>query len=622
MAYNHYKSYINPGNSGPFSFSMINFISGLSYASQIEVTLTNSLGVLSTLISGVDYTVQETQQTVTTTEDVGLLETLTIRRKTGSENKIITFSEGAQIGAASLNKALDQLLFIVQENFTYGTTLTTLPTTIFDTTGVVGGQTLVWNTITNTFKPGLPIMELDDLTSVSANSPSVDEVLTFTSSGRWQPQANGSFDSTSDLTLSGDITFTGAVVVPTATADTEAINKAQVEGIITEHASAYNSGILARITELEDNARDILGRGRWWNKNKDYWCRWDASGSSSTVPAFTYNNSNNDWDNLKNLTLSGSGYLPYFGVSMSPLENPGSYAVGVDPYRSAFLSQTQYDVFYWDFSFEDATIIPDAVDSNKPNHYHVMVSTDGVDDRMYTASVMDQYYEKGGSQVNFHYWQKRGPEAVASKTGGGPNSFGDNTWEYHHVPGYSADSTYPSRSGCVDGFPWTLDLNCFLPPQSRRVEEEFTTGAETAGTSHTHSYQRYFPATSWGLGHDSMQRHGGWNQLDSFGDPDNTGGWSDSSEGELIETDQYRSMRNVTQPVSGMKVCNKTQLGFTVLYWIKRPCTWEFVQDDTGDDCWQAISPYFYIDALSTGSKAYYSFPLNYNFNFNITVVS
>ena len=614
MAFNYYVSYLSVGTTGPFPFSSIDFIEGLTYESQLEVLIGNSPPNGDLQQSGIDYTVQETQQTVTLTEVLPFGDSVTLRRKTDSENRIIEFSQGAQVTARSLNKALDQLFFIVQENFTFQQTLIEFPSDLIDTSGITDGDALVWSSSAHLLIAGQPKMTLDQLDDYAGDA-NTDDVLTWSVSDRWVPVPNISFDETSDITFSGDVSFTGTIQVPSSTASSHAVNKGEVQSIVSDHSSTYNSGMLQRIEELEAASRNILARGRWWNKTSDYWC--SINTSTVTAPTFTAAKSRNDWDNLKNLVLDGSGYISYMGVAHSPPVSDAAFGLQPDNDGSAHFSQVQLDTFYWDFSFEDSTIVPDDVNTLKPSQYHVQIDTEGLDDRVWgTDTLESKGYKMGGSLWYVHYW--RSSDAVGNTSqGGGLQNTG---WEYSYAGNYAGDHSFSQsstayRAGWVDQYPFFTDLNCFVPPTYRNHRHDIT-GSEPTPI--------IFEGSSWGMGHDAMQRHGGWNSLDGAGDPNTTGGWSRSGDSAKIMDDQYMSRKNITQPVGGIKVCNKTQYGFSVVYYIRRPSTWEYVNYDAGDSCWQTVTPYFLVDTTGANpnTRTYQSFPLPYNFNFNITVVA
>jgi len=592
----------------------------------ITSTSVNSISVLigtdppngTIQLPSIDYTVGETQQVVTLTEDLSAGEYVTIRRHTDADTRIIEFSQGAQVTAKSLNKALDQLFFIVQENFTFQQVLIEFPTSLINVSGIQGGDALIWDSNQSLLVPGTPTMEIGDLSDVHLLSPGDTDVLTFSeNAGGWISTGYESIDPTGDINFGGDCDFTGTISVPSSSNQDNAVNKGEVDAIVSTHSANYNTAMLARIEKLEADAKLIIARGRFWNKTSDYWCRPNASSTEGgnqgyTLPTFDHYKQLNDWDNLKNLVLSNSYYIPMSGVSCSP--DISTTATGATKSKgTAFFSQTQMDTFTFDFSFEDSTVVPESVNALKPPQYHIQLTVEGVDDRVYQVGDNSRFYFRYGI-VHKEYWAADNhltQHETTNRSGGGAS--GSGSWEYLRDPGgeigwYDEVYPLPARAGWMDNFPWGMNAASYLPPNYN---------------NHRYSNGRTYlwEGSSWGMGHDMMQRHGGWNSQDQFGDPDEEAGWTLDEEQDLMEWDEYRSCRGITQPLAGIKICNKSQFGFSVVYWIRRPLHFEFVRNEAGEHVWHAVLPYQKVDALNLGTPpVWVSFPFPYNFNFNIIV--
>ena len=110
-----YKTYTNETGT-VFSFSGIEFITGTPISEQLQVYKNNTKLVQgANALAGADYYVQETAQTVTLAVALISTDTLQIRRETNELSKLVSFGAGAKLSAASLNKAFDQVFFLIQE---------------------------------------------------------------------------------------------------------------------------------------------------------------------------------------------------------------------------------------------------------------------------------------------------------------------------------------------------------------------------------------------------------------------------------------------------------------------------------------------------------------------------
>ena len=575
-----YVTFNSPSGTGPFSYASISLLNNITHQSQLAVFKNSTLLLPGAGPGQADYLINENTMSITFTDALILTDTLEIRRQTDDLISFAAFTDGARLRAEDLNKAFTQLFFLIQEKSLYSTTIVEFPISYIQTSGWLDGDTMVWDKTLNGFINGLPTMALNDLADVTLGTASQSDVLTW-SAGTWQALANTSFDPTATITFTGDVSFSGNVTVPTATTDNEAVNKLQAEGIVTEHATTYNAAMLARIAKLETDSRSVLARGRYWNTIGDYHCRWKGNPSpDTTVPPFDTNAARAGYDNLKNLVCSSAGYVVSIGTHVSP---KGTHTDLSNQVGSSFSTDhVYYDVFYWDFSFEDSTIVPPLARAGVPHQYHVSMDVEGLDD-----NIIDGTLNTAGMSIQSMAHIFGGVE----HTNEGAYVGGTNPELRIYAAPVPINAAFPGA--WEDGYPFLMDGHVF--------------------------------AKDPGLQHYSMQRNEGNTypvneRIDA--------GWNTADARDLWVDDdmhQYRARSNQTEPIAGTKICNKDEYGFTVLYYIRRPLTWEWMDRITSAEQtsgvysapYSSYQPFMQLNKIGT---AWYSYPLPINFNFNITV--
>jgi hypothetical protein len=98
-----------------YSYANLYFICEFSESSQLRVYGKTAGNVETLLTQGTDYTVNETNDTITTLTSLAAYTQIVMRRATLSDRMITFFSEGAKLTARDLNDCFHQLLFLNQE---------------------------------------------------------------------------------------------------------------------------------------------------------------------------------------------------------------------------------------------------------------------------------------------------------------------------------------------------------------------------------------------------------------------------------------------------------------------------------------------------------------------------
>ena len=354
---------------------------------------------------------------------------------------------------------------------------------------------------------------------------------------------------------------------------------------MTNHANTYTTGLVQRIEQLEKTTALVLGRGRYYNTMGDYHCKLEPGLTGTTYPVFDSSAAQADWENLYNLSCR-AGY--YIHVNHDNLIETTSGAW----VNTAMLDMCAWDIFSWDFSFEDTLILSDKSRSNVNSHqYQVIVNIDGEDDSFETAT--------RNFSADYTRFVDEFPDDDLSNHGG---------VDYNTTGG----TFTPSYSFKKGNWPFYRDLNIYAggsdasPP--RHTFSTAGSGTVSAGGS----------ATRWGEGHYGMDKNYYHNIAENLG---------------FIESSVF-GMSMITEPMTMFGVFNKDETGFTVMYAIKRPVVWHatsetgssfgltpatgwhprmYMYRHTGGQSWN--------DGTYDTNMQYGGHPLLEDFNFNVTVL-
>jgi len=578
-----YKIYSQTTGVGPYSYSGIEFMGDTPIGNQINVykndtKLTQGSGPLQA-----DYWVQENSQSITLATALIGSDTLEIRRETPDLSRITTFTDGAKLTASSLNRTLDQLFFLIQEKSFYSTTVEEFPNTLIDLTGVSNRDTLTWEASQGKFVAGIPNISASELNDVSyATSPVSGDFLKWGGS-YWAPASVTEFSAADNHTFTGNCTFNNPVTVPPATGNNHAVNRSQLDAIIQDHADDYTMGLRQRILDLEGKVRNVIGRGRYWNTVGNYYPKLETSSTHTTFPVFDSTAARADYENFHNLILAKAGYVPQkcdlFADPITILGGNNSGA-GVN-----LVNWTAWDVFYWDFEFESSLIVDDASRSNvgivsdtalPSNQYQVVITMDGTDDGFES--------------------QSRGAGAPAQEF---LEINGSGNFVYNSMAGFNPTYLAPKSK-----YPFFADLNIYAGGHDKGLAWYDSNGG---------AYAANRLSQRWGEQH-AFQKYDDGNDYESG-----------SPQGYIWS--EFSGRANITEPMTlGPAVYRKTNLGFTVMYAIKRPVV--FVFDDSMPaytrvklSLWNHGSSQGNNNPSSGGASHYSGLPLLKDFNLNISVL-
>jgi hypothetical protein len=520
-----------------------------------------------------EYWVQETSQSITLDTALTTDDTLEIRRETSDEERIVTFQDGARLSASTLNRTLDQLFFLIQEKSFYSTTLEQFPSSLIDINGISNRDTITWEAAEQQFVPGQLDVSLDELNDASYDSGTVStgEVLAW-GGAFWTPQVNISFDSTANTTFSGSCTFSQPLSVASSTGSGHAVNRGQLDSIIQQHSDTYTQGLQNRITALEESNMGIIGKGRYWNTAGNYYPKIVPT-TGTTFPVFDTSAGQADYENLYNVSLRAAYY------EAATCTNAG----GNTTFTSSTVllgDWTKWDIFSWDFIFEDTLIIDADSRSNvSSNQYHVILSVDGTTDD--TESV-----DRGGT---LYYSQ-----AI------------DEDLDWHSSPG--SDDFQPTHRDFDFNYPFYTNLHVYAGGTTYGSRLETVTIGSLGG-----SHNVAFPYASFGEGKYFSQHNDHLNYK-----AQETDTWQSAY-------DRKSNMGMITEPMAiGPFVANKTQSGFTVIYAINRPVVWNV----TNTGAAALPTPHFFMYEHASDQAhndpedlKYSGHPLLKDFNFRFTVI-
>lgn len=571
-----YKIYTTQTGVGPFSFSGIVFITGKPAADQLKVYKNDVKLIRGVGIADGDYTVQETGQTITMRVALISSDTIEIRRETDDLERSVIFSDGAKLSASTLNKSLDQLFFLIQEKSFYSTSIEEFPSSLIDIDGITGRNVIIWEAAQQQFVPGQPDMSINELNDVNTSFIQATGQVLAWSGTSWTPTSNVSFNSASDITFTGTCTFSNAVTVPSGSGNTHAVNRGQLDAIIASHSDSYTQGLQNRVTALEESKMEIIGKGRYWNTAGNYYPKVKAN-TGTTFPVFDTSAGQADYENLYNVSLRTANYVPLTCTS----------AGGNDKYTSSVVllpSWVKWDVFTWDFVFEDTLIIDDDSRSNVgSNQYHVILSMDGKGDSFSSGVGVN----RGGS---LKYTQNINESL----------NFG---------PAAPLTSFQPTHMDAEFNWPFYTNLHAYSGGTRTGQETQTITHPLSGGGSETF----HFPFESLGESRyfSSHNDHLNWKDQTSFV-------WQDAY-------DRKSSMGVVTEPMAlGPMVCNKEQTGFSVMYALNRPVVWSATQ--TSSPVFMTPHFFMYEHASDQGDNdptdlKYSGHPLLKDFNFRFTII-
>tara|TARA_R100000458_G_scaffold59948_1_gene73133 strand:+ start:10346 stop:12091 length:1746 start_codon:yes stop_codon:yes gene_type:complete len=576
-----YKIYENTTGVGPFSYSSIQFMTGTPVANQVNVYKNDDKLIQGSGPLQGEYWVQETSQSITLATALTTDDTLEIRRETPDDARIVTFQDGARLSASTLNKTLDQLFFLIQEKSFYSTTLEQFPASLININGITNRDTITWEAAQQKFVPGQLNVSLDELNDASYDSGTVStgEVLTW-GGAFWTPQVNISFDSTANTTFSGSCSFSQPLSVAASTANGHAVNRGQLDAIIQQHSDTYTQGLQNRITALEESKMEIIGKGRYWNTAGNFYPKVMPT-TGTTFPVFDTSAGQADYENLHNVSLRAAYY------EAATCTNAGgntTYATNAPPYTASVLlgDWVKWDIFSWDFIFEDTLIIDENSRGNvDSSQYHVILSVDGTTDE--TESV-----NRGGS---LYYTQ-----AI------------DEDLDWHPSPG--AANFQPTHRDFSFNYPFYTNLHVYAGGVTYGSRLQTVTIPDS---NQTEEHDVYFPYASFGEGKYFSQHN---NHRNYKAQGSNT--WQSAY-------DRKSNMGMITEPMAiGPFVTNKSQTGFTVMYAINRPVVWSV----TNTGAAALPTPHFFMYEHGSNQSdndpsnlRYSGHPLLKDFNFRFTVI-
>tara|TARA_R100000152_G_C6782185_1_gene218856 strand:- start:10620 stop:12386 length:1767 start_codon:yes stop_codon:yes gene_type:complete len=583
-----YKIYTGQSGTGPFSFAGIDFITGISLASQINVYLNGTKLTQGTDGAGADYHVGETSQSITLKNAITGTDELEIRRETEDLTRLSLFQDGAKLSAETLNKSFNQLFFLIQEKSFYSTSLEQFPQSLININGVSNRDTITWEAAQGKFVPGQLNIGIDELNDVVVSStPPTNDVLTWTGTS-WTPSTNVSFDVGGNHTFSGSCSFTSPLTVAVGTADGHAVNRGQLDSIMNSHANTYTQGLVQRIEQLEKTKSIVLGRGRYYNTQGDYHCKLEPGITGTTYPVFDTSAAQADWENIYNLNCRAAYYL---------YSNCDNHVQGGSFISTAWLDHTAWDIFSWDFSFEDTLVVDDKSRANVNSHqYQVIVNIDGESDDFETST--------RNFSGNYSRYVK---------------TFADDNLQDHGEYGFGTQSSgfNPTASFKKGNWPFYRDLHIYAggsdnqPPMRTWNADSNNEGNVSVGGS----------ATRWGEQHYGLNKDYYTNRATNLG---------------YIES-QLFGMSMMTEPMTMFGVFNKDDTGFTIMYAIKRPLVW-YAAPEIGSSLgnqtpnsafgWEPraymyrhTSAQSWNDGTYDNNVQYGGHPLLEDFNFNVTVL-